>query len=173
MLVFGGLNLAAVALFVICFTLAPFLAVKPTKFAILYVLHFFIDLIPQFTAKLLWTKSWALLAVTHGTDPLQPTELQGRRWCEHTIMNIYLPRIACNNYHYAGSLVTLNKQYRTLDGPSASTKVPHLTASNPNHKRWCGVHEAAATGRSCTFSICPLSTPPSMDAAPTSLVLDP
>lgn len=34
---FGGLNLAALALFVVCFTLFPILSLKPRKFAILYV----------------------------------------------------------------------------------------------------------------------------------------
>lgn len=34
-LVFGGLNLAALALFVLCFTLLPVLALRPSKFAIL------------------------------------------------------------------------------------------------------------------------------------------
>lgn len=37
LLVFGGLNLAAVALFVVCFTLLPILSLRPRKFAILYV----------------------------------------------------------------------------------------------------------------------------------------
>ena len=37
LLVFGALNLAALALFVICFTLFPILSIKPKKFAILYV----------------------------------------------------------------------------------------------------------------------------------------
>lgn len=36
-LVFGGLNLAALALFVVCFTLLPILSLRPRKFAILYV----------------------------------------------------------------------------------------------------------------------------------------
>lgn len=41
-MVFGGLNLAAVALFVVCFTLLPILSLRPRKFAILYVrIHFF------------------------------------------------------------------------------------------------------------------------------------
>lgn len=35
LLIFGGLNLAAVALSVVCFTLFPILSLKPTKFAIL------------------------------------------------------------------------------------------------------------------------------------------
>lgn len=35
MLVFGGLNLGALALFVVCFTLLPILSLKPRKFAIL------------------------------------------------------------------------------------------------------------------------------------------
>ena len=37
LLVFGGLNLAAIALFVVCFTLLPILSLRPRKFAILYV----------------------------------------------------------------------------------------------------------------------------------------
>lgn len=36
-MVFGGLNIGAVVCFVLCFTLLPFLAIKPSKFAILYV----------------------------------------------------------------------------------------------------------------------------------------
>ncbi|KAK5114921.1 hypothetical protein LTR62_002080 [Meristemomyces frigidus] len=35
LLVFGGLNAAAIALFVICFTLLPILSLRPRKFAIL------------------------------------------------------------------------------------------------------------------------------------------
>lgn len=35
---FGGLNAAAIVLFIVCFTLFPVLALKPTKFAIMYVL---------------------------------------------------------------------------------------------------------------------------------------
>jgi hypothetical protein len=35
LLIFGGLNLAAVALFVVAFTLMPVLALKPRKFVIL------------------------------------------------------------------------------------------------------------------------------------------
>ena len=37
MLVFGALNLAAIALFVVCFTLMPVLTLRPRKFAILEV----------------------------------------------------------------------------------------------------------------------------------------
>lgn len=37
LLLFGGLNLAAIALFVVCFTLMPILSLRPRKFAILYV----------------------------------------------------------------------------------------------------------------------------------------
>ena len=37
LLIFGAFNLAAAACFVICFTLFPVLALKPRKFAILYV----------------------------------------------------------------------------------------------------------------------------------------
>ncbi|KXS98044.1 hypothetical protein AC578_8785 [Pseudocercospora eumusae] len=37
LLLFGGLNLAAIALFVVCFTLLPILSLRPRKFAILYV----------------------------------------------------------------------------------------------------------------------------------------
>lgn len=39
LLMFGGLNAAAVVLFIVCFTLFPVLALKPTKFAIMYVLR--------------------------------------------------------------------------------------------------------------------------------------
>ncbi|TKA62833.1 hypothetical protein B0A49_12466, partial [Cryomyces minteri] len=35
LLVFGGLNLAALALFVVCFAIMPALALRPRKFAIL------------------------------------------------------------------------------------------------------------------------------------------
>lgn len=38
LLIFGGLQLAAIALFVVCFTLLPVLSLRPRKFAILYVL---------------------------------------------------------------------------------------------------------------------------------------
>lgn len=38
MLIFGGLNLAALACFVVCFALFPILWLKPSKFATLYVL---------------------------------------------------------------------------------------------------------------------------------------
>ena len=37
LLIFGAFNLAAAVCFVICFTLFPVLAIKPRKFAILYV----------------------------------------------------------------------------------------------------------------------------------------
>ncbi|KXT17726.1 hypothetical protein AC579_3607 [Pseudocercospora musae] len=37
LLLFGGLNLAAIALFVVCFTLLPILSLRPRKFAILCV----------------------------------------------------------------------------------------------------------------------------------------
>lgn len=37
LLIFGALNLGALAIFVICFTLFPILSLKPRKFAILYV----------------------------------------------------------------------------------------------------------------------------------------
>ncbi|KAF2214965.1 hypothetical protein CERZMDRAFT_36287 [Cercospora zeae-maydis SCOH1-5] len=40
LLLFGGLNLAAIALFVVCFTLLPILSLRPRKFAILYVPRF-------------------------------------------------------------------------------------------------------------------------------------
>jgi len=36
-LVFGGLNVAAAVLIIICFSLFPVLTLRPTKFAILYV----------------------------------------------------------------------------------------------------------------------------------------
>lgn len=36
-MIFGGLNIAAIALFVVCFTLLPVLSLRPRKFAILYV----------------------------------------------------------------------------------------------------------------------------------------
>ncbi|KAF2720667.1 SFT2-domain-containing protein [Polychaeton citri CBS 116435] len=50
MLVFGGLNLAAVALFVVCFTLLPVLSLRPRKFAILWSM-----------ASALFLTSWAVL----------------------------------------------------------------------------------------------------------------
>ncbi|KAK3675861.1 Protein transport protein sft2 [Vermiconidia calcicola] len=50
LLIFGGLNLAAVALFVVCFTLFPILSLKPTKFAILWSM-----------ASLMFLASWAVL----------------------------------------------------------------------------------------------------------------
>lgn len=53
-LLFGGLNLAAIALFVVCFTLLPLLATRPRKFAILYVLSLFEPLVlslPGYAAK--------------------------------------------------------------------------------------------------------------------------
>ncbi|KAG9679955.1 SFT2-domain-containing protein, partial [Aureobasidium melanogenum] len=39
LLVFGALNLAAIALFVVCFTLMPVLTLRPRKFAILIVTY--------------------------------------------------------------------------------------------------------------------------------------
>lgn len=50
LLIFGGLNLAAVALFVVCFTLFPILSLKPRKFAILWSM-----------ASALFLGSWAVL----------------------------------------------------------------------------------------------------------------
>ncbi|GAB7361169.1 hypothetical protein MBLNU230_g1202t1 [Neophaeotheca triangularis] len=50
LLVFGGLNLAAVALFVICFTLLPILSLRPRKFAILWSM-----------ASALFLSSWAVM----------------------------------------------------------------------------------------------------------------
>ncbi|OQO12073.1 hypothetical protein B0A48_02712 [Cryoendolithus antarcticus] len=50
LLVFGGLNVAALALFVICFTLFPVLAVVPRKFAILWTM-----------ASVFFLSSWAIL----------------------------------------------------------------------------------------------------------------
>ncbi|EMD00930.1 hypothetical protein BAUCODRAFT_61945 [Baudoinia panamericana UAMH 10762] len=49
-LVFGGLNLAAIALFVVCFTLLPILSLRPRKFAILWSM-----------ASALFLSSWAVL----------------------------------------------------------------------------------------------------------------
>jgi len=50
LLVFGGLNLAAIALFVVCFTLLPILSLKPRKFAILWSM-----------ASALFLGSWAVM----------------------------------------------------------------------------------------------------------------
>ncbi|KAM0723244.1 hypothetical protein Q7P37_001445 [Cladosporium fusiforme] len=50
LLLFGGLNLAALALFVVCFTLFPILSLKPRKFAILWSM-----------ASALFLGSWAAL----------------------------------------------------------------------------------------------------------------
>jgi len=49
-LIFGGLNLAAVALFVVCFTLLPILSIRPRKFAILWSM-----------ASALFLSSWAVM----------------------------------------------------------------------------------------------------------------
>lgn len=49
-LIFGALNLAALALFVVCFTLMPVLSLKPRKFAILWTM-----------ASLLFLSSWAVM----------------------------------------------------------------------------------------------------------------
>ncbi|KAI7279199.1 SFT2-domain-containing protein [Hortaea werneckii] len=49
-LIFGGLNLAAVACFVICFTLLPILSLRPRKFAILWSM-----------ASALFLGSWAVM----------------------------------------------------------------------------------------------------------------
>ncbi|RMY31021.1 hypothetical protein D0864_16906, partial [Hortaea werneckii] len=49
-LIFGGLNLAAVACFVICFTLLPILSLRPRKFAILWSM-----------ASALFLSSWAVM----------------------------------------------------------------------------------------------------------------
>ncbi|KAM3418511.1 Protein transport protein SFT2 [Cercospora zeina] len=50
LLLFGGLNLAAIALFVVCFTLLPILSLRPRKFAILWTM-----------ASLLFLGSWAVM----------------------------------------------------------------------------------------------------------------
>ncbi|EME50346.1 hypothetical protein DOTSEDRAFT_69020 [Dothistroma septosporum NZE10] len=50
LLVFGGLNLAAIALFVVCFTLLPILSLRPRKFAILWSM-----------ASALFLGSWAVM----------------------------------------------------------------------------------------------------------------
>ncbi|KAK3651198.1 Protein transport protein sft2 [Elasticomyces elasticus] len=50
LLVFGGLNLAAIALFVVCFTLLPILSLRPRKFAILWTM-----------ASVLFLGSWAVM----------------------------------------------------------------------------------------------------------------
>ncbi|QIX02452.1 hypothetical protein AMS68_007969 [Peltaster fructicola] len=50
LLVFGGLNIAAAVLFIICFTLWPFLALRPAKFAILWSF-----------ASVMFLASWAVL----------------------------------------------------------------------------------------------------------------
>ncbi|KXL42845.1 hypothetical protein M433DRAFT_71035 [Acidomyces richmondensis BFW] len=49
-LIFGGLNLAAIALFVVCFTLLPILSIRPRKFAILWSM-----------ASALFLSSWAVM----------------------------------------------------------------------------------------------------------------
>ncbi|KAL2353931.1 Got1/Sft2-like family-domain-containing protein [Cryomyces antarcticus] len=50
LLVFGGLNLAALALFVVCFAIMPALALRPRKFAILWSM-----------ASALFLSSWAVM----------------------------------------------------------------------------------------------------------------
>ncbi|KAG9517431.1 SFT2-domain-containing protein, partial [Aureobasidium melanogenum] len=50
LLVFGALNLAAIALFVVCFTLMPVLTLRPRKFAILWSM-----------ASALFLSSWAVM----------------------------------------------------------------------------------------------------------------
>ncbi|EGP91932.1 unnamed protein product [Zymoseptoria tritici ST99CH_1A5] len=50
LLLFGGLNLAAIALFVVCFTLLPVLSLRPRKFAILWTM-----------ASVLFLSSWAVM----------------------------------------------------------------------------------------------------------------
>ncbi|KAK4991814.1 Protein transport protein sft2 [Elasticomyces elasticus] len=50
LLVFGGLNLAALALFVVCFTLMPILLLRSRKFAILWSM-----------ASALFLASWAVM----------------------------------------------------------------------------------------------------------------
>ncbi|CZT16737.1 related to SFT2-suppressor of sed5 ts mutants [Ramularia collo-cygni] len=50
LLFFGGLNLAAIALFVVCFTLLPILSLRPRKFAILWSM-----------ASTLFLGSWAVM----------------------------------------------------------------------------------------------------------------
>ncbi|KAF2171384.1 hypothetical protein M409DRAFT_63687 [Zasmidium cellare ATCC 36951] len=49
-LIFGGLNIAAIALFVVCFTLLPILSLRPRKFAILWSM-----------ASALFLGSWAVM----------------------------------------------------------------------------------------------------------------
>ncbi|CAK3994872.1 transport SFT2 [Lecanosticta acicola] len=50
LLVFGGLQLAAIALFIVCFTLLPILSLRPRKFAILWSM-----------ASALFLGSWAVM----------------------------------------------------------------------------------------------------------------
>ncbi|KAI5369386.1 Putative vesicle transport protein, Got1/SFT2 [Septoria linicola] len=50
LLLFGGLNLAAIALFIVCFTLMPILSLRPRKFAILWTM-----------ASMLFLGSWAVM----------------------------------------------------------------------------------------------------------------
>ncbi|KAK8196524.1 Protein transport protein sft2 [Zalaria obscura] len=50
LLIFGALNLAALALFVVCFTLLPILSLRPRKFAILWSM-----------ASVLFLASWAIM----------------------------------------------------------------------------------------------------------------
>ncbi|GAB7355737.1 hypothetical protein MBLNU459_g6429t1 [Dothideomycetes sp. NU459] len=64
LLVFGGLNLAALALFVVCFTLMPILSLKPRKFAILYSgpeLTNYVRIIRWSMASALFLGSWAVM----------------------------------------------------------------------------------------------------------------
>lgn len=63
LLIFGALNLAALALFVVCFTLLPILSLRPRKFAILYVYHFATT--PRFSLQ----KKGGVQMVNLGTSP--------------------------------------------------------------------------------------------------------
>ncbi|KAM3418512.1 Protein transport protein SFT2 [Cercospora zeina] len=64
LLLFGGLNLAAIALFVVCFTLLPILSLRPRKFAILRSANTCPLLVRErgwTMASLLFLGSWAVM----------------------------------------------------------------------------------------------------------------
>ncbi|GAB7325229.1 hypothetical protein MBLNU13_g09297t2 [Cladosporium sp. NU13] len=102
LLLFGGLNLAALALFVVCFTLFPILSLKPRKFAILYVIPSSVSLIWNATPPSLphtpplcpaFRASPVSLVIFHPA-PKSPQQEDGVRALVSTASSTLLPYLA-------------------------------------------------------------------------------
>lgn len=106
-LVFGALNLAALALFVICFTLFPVLSIRPRKFAILYV-----------------------------RIPLSIPSLVRNfyaRWCGQMVMIIESPRhrrLRRQSWHFSYSPRLLFASYQSFVDPSPKQALARLRTTN-------------------------------------------